>query len=63
MKFFEAFIRNKNTGLQQDYLLRAEGESYVANYLIKEGESYCGKGNFTYELNQTAKNNRKFKDI
>jgi hypothetical protein len=63
MKFFEAILRNKNTGLEQDYLLKAENDGDIVDYLIGEGNSYCGEGNFTYNFDQTSKNNRKFKDV
>jgi hypothetical protein len=63
MKFFEAALRNKGTGREQTYLLKAENEGDVADYLIGEGNSYCGQGNFSYDFNQTTKNNRKFKEI
>jgi hypothetical protein len=62
-KFYEAVVRNKNTGLQEEYLLAAESEGDVADHLIQEGKSYCGEGNFSYDFEETTKKNRKFKSI
>lgn len=63
MKFFEATLRNENTGRQEDYLLTADNDGDVADYLISEGESYCGKGKFAYDFQPTTKKNRKFNAI
>jgi hypothetical protein len=63
MAFFEAVLKNEKTGRQEDYLLKADNEGDVADYLISEGNSYCGEGNFTYDFTETTKKNRKFKAL